>query len=198
MAPTLPAELGAVAPTTHQPQPVAPHTSVTADVTAVGAGDALRNAQLDQGDVTGVNAPRIVGAARMLRQGPGAPATMTVTLDPASLGRVRVELTSHEGQLAVRLHAEHARSVQAIGAGLDHLRDALESEGLRLTDVGVGLTGSGGQRDLGGSGPDHGGAGARSGSSLGTGIDLGGTEAPVTTTPTRRTVMDDGQVDVDL
>ena len=78
----------------------------------------------------------------MLRGGPGAPATMTVTLSPTSLGRVRVELTSHDGQLAVRLHAEHQHGVRAIGAGLNALRDALEAEGLHLGDVGVGLTGS--------------------------------------------------------
>jgi flagellar hook-length control protein FliK len=123
---------------------------------------------------------------------------MTVTLDPASLGRVRVELTSHEGQLAVRLHAEHAHGVQAIGAGLDHLRDSLEAEGLRLADVGVGLAGSGGQRDLGGSG--RGGDSGRSGTA-GSGIigsTTNGDAATPTTTSTRRTVTADGQVDVDL
>src|SRR6185295_17960902 len=97
-----------------------------------------------------VNSPRIVGAARMLRNGPGAPSTLTVTLEPATLGRVRVELTSRDGSLAVRLHAEHQHGVRAIGAGLDALRDALEAEGLRLADVGVGLAGNHAGRDLAG------------------------------------------------
>ena len=116
---------------------------------------------------------------------------MTVTLDPASLGRVRVELTSHEGQLAVRLHAEQAQGVQAIGAGLDHLRDSLEAEGLRLADVGVGLSGSNGGADRGTT--DH-----RDGSNGGIGVGDSSVEPEVTTSAIRPTRLADGLIDVNL
>lgn len=144
-APTT-ADGAATSPATQPSGATAPApTAVTAatNTPAVDASVAARDAIAAAAVADEANTPKIVGAARLLRHGPGAPSTMTMTLDPAELGRVRVELTAHEGQLAVRLHAEQQRGVQAIGAGLDQLRDALEREGLRLGDVGVGLSGSG-------------------------------------------------------
>lgn len=158
-----------------------------APVASLDAGAALRGPSLHVADDG--NTPRIVSAARMLHRGPGAPATMTVTLDPARLGRVRVELSTLNGELAVKLHAEQPQGVQAIGAGINNLRSALEAEGLRLGDVGVGLTDSRGDSDGRSGGGSDAPATARNSS-------------PETSEPVRRSShrapSDDGQLDVDL
>ena len=136
----------------------------------------------------------------MLLRGPGAPSTMTVTLEPMRLGRVRVELSTVDGELAVRLHAEHSRGVQAIGAGLDGLRSSLEREGLKLGGLGVDLAGNGSDRqfeaNLGGGDqqPDWG----TERPSFGPAGDPNAATTESRTTRTRQPILDDGQVDVDL
>jgi flagellar hook-length control protein FliK len=112
------------------------------------------------------NAVRILGVARLLHRGDGGPSTMTLHLQPAHLGRVRLDLQSVEGDLVVRLAAEHRAGAEVISAALGSLRTALEADGLRVGDVTV-STGSLGSGDAGsGAAADqagHGGAEAGSG-----------------------------------
>lgn len=104
----------------------------------------------------GPNGTKILGASRLLRGGPGAPSTLTINLDPAALGKIRVELSLHEGQVALSLHADKAQAVQALNAQMPQLRDTLEADGVRLAHLGVDLSQQGS--------PHHGGGQATSSS----------------------------------
>jgi len=91
------------------------------------------------------NTAHILGVARLLQRGEGAPSSMTLHLQPAHLGRVRVELRSLNGDLTVHLAAEHRSGVDIISAALPSLRASLEGDGVRVADVNVSTNTSGGQ-----------------------------------------------------
>lgn len=144
----------------------------------------------------GPNGVKILGAARLLRGGPGAPSALTINLDPAALGKIRVELSVHEGQVAVNLMAEKAQAVQAIGNQMTQLRNALEAEGLHLSNLGVDLSNQGHQ---GGSDRTHQGARSTETNSLGLRGQTDSTAADSSSkAASPRPIDADALVDVDL
>ena len=125
----------------------------TAAATAAAAGSAQLDAA-EQAEATS-NAMRVVSGARMLRRSVDGPSTMTVTLEPAHLGQVRIDMTLQDGALSVRLTAQHSAGAQSLQKALPALHTELEADGLHLADLGVGL----------GAGSGHGADGDRSSSS---------------------------------
>jgi flagellar hook-length control protein FliK len=91
------------------------------------------------------NLDRIADAVHTLRRA-APPRMMSVSLRPAELGHVQVDLSTHDGVLTVRLTADTAAGADSLRAATATLRRELEGTGLQLGDVGVDL-GSGASRD---------------------------------------------------
>lgn len=72
------------------------------------------------------------GLASMLTQGGGR---MTVVLRPEQLGEVRVRMEAKDGVMNARMSASTEAARQALEAGLDSLRAALESRGVRVESL---------------------------------------------------------------
>lgn len=98
------------------------------------------------------NVARLGGLVRTMRHGELHSATMT--LHPAELGEVRVALHSQGGNVTVHLTASHAEGAEALRNATPTLRRDLESVGLGLDRVEVGIGGAdvggrnGGRRDV--------------------------------------------------
>jgi len=154
-APTAAAATTGSAPAADAPPPVAvvgPAT-VTAPAPATAA-TAARPADAVPGQVF----PEV---ARLSQAGPGTH-RVTLRLDPGTLGEVRVTLTVRDGEVQVRLAAQHdAREVLALAA--PDLRRLLEQPGVEarvsVADLTTGTT-TATSSDQGGDGPFGGGRGA--------------------------------------
>jgi flagellar hook-length control protein FliK len=105
------------------------------------------------------NVARLGGLVRTMATGDVRTATLTLT--PAELGEVRVELRSHDGVVSVHLTAARPEGADALRSASGSLRHELERAGVGLDRVDVGTSGGGhadarGQRgqDTDGGGPD--------------------------------------------
>lgn len=142
------------APAVDTPTPVAvvgPGTVTAPAPTTAAAGSRPADA------VPGQVFPEV---ARLSQAGPGTH-RVTLRLDPGTLGEVRVTLTVRDGEVQVRLAAQHdAREVLALAA--PDLRRLLEQPGIEarvsVADLTSGATTD--TTDLGGDGPSGGGRGA--------------------------------------
>ncbi|MEM7621699.1 MAG: flagellar hook-length control protein FliK [Planctomycetota bacterium] len=63
--------------------------------------------------------------------------TLTIRLNPESLGAVRVQLDMKEGVVSARVEAETDSARALLESGVDRLRAALEARGLRVERVQV-------------------------------------------------------------
>ena len=107
-------------------------------VAEVGAAAPVEVPDLDP------NVARLGGLVRSMRGGEVRSATLT--LRPAELGEVQVELRAHNGNVSVHLTASHAEGADALRAATPALRRDLEQAGLGLDRVDVGVSdGQGGQ-----------------------------------------------------
>jgi hypothetical protein len=97
--------------------------------------------QVDVSAVGDPNVARIGGLVRSLHG--GSVQSATLTLHPAELGEVRVELHTHDGLVSVHLAASHAEGADALRSATSSLRRDLESAGLGLGRLDVGLSGEG-------------------------------------------------------
>lgn len=89
------------------------------------------------------NVARIGGAVRTLHLDGGRAVSLDLT--PVELGRVHVELVSRDGRVEVHLQADRSAAADVLRGASTHLRHALESDGLTLDRIGVGVTGDGGR-----------------------------------------------------
>ena len=124
-------------------------TAPTTTSDATTATTTASRAHLDAAELAeaNANATRVISGARFLRRTAGGPTTMTITLEPAHLGQVRLDLTLENGALSVRLTAEHGVGADALQKALPKLQSELEADGLRLSDLGVGVGPHGGQAE---------------------------------------------------
>lgn len=90
------------------------------------------------------NVARIGSLVRSMRGGEIRSATLT--LRPAELGEVQVELRTHGGSVSVHLTASHHDGADALRAATSALRRDLEHAGLGLDRVDVGVSGGGDDR----------------------------------------------------
>jgi flagellar hook-length control protein FliK len=76
--------------------------------------------------------------AQVLRAQTGAKqSSMSLRLDPPELGRLHIDARMQGGTLTVRLQAETTAARDALQNRLDHLRSALEEQGIKLGQVDV-------------------------------------------------------------
>jgi len=88
-------------------------------------------------------APQVAkGLATLLGRGGGS---VQISLNPESLGRVRVDLNIHEGVVSARIEAEQEQARELLNQNLDRLRAMLEQRGLRVEKLEI--ASSAGERD---------------------------------------------------
>jgi len=60
---------------------------------------------------------------------------MTMKLEPASLGSLRVQMSMSQGRVTIQFHTQTAEAGAMIRDSVESLRTSLESQGLRLENV---------------------------------------------------------------
>ena len=103
-----------------------------------GVGEVGGAAPVDVPDLD-PNVARLGGLVRSMRGGEVRSATLT--LRPAELGEVHVELRANNGSVSVHLTASHTDGADALRAATPALRRDLEQAGLGLDRVDVGVGG---------------------------------------------------------
>jgi flagellar hook-length control protein FliK len=95
-------------------------------------------------DLADQNATRVLSALRTLRSS-GTDSSISINLEPAHLGSVRLEMTTHNGDVSVRITAEGRSAADTLTSAAPALRRELEADGVRLADlhVAVGTASSG-------------------------------------------------------
>lgn len=130
-------------PATGGPVPLLHHAVIATASTAPSAASAMAPTDAVAHHVVvpdlDPNVARVGGLIRSMHGGEVRSATLT--LRPAELGEVRVELHTDGGNLAVHLTASHEHGADALRAATPALRRELESAGLGLDRVDVGVGG---------------------------------------------------------
>lgn len=132
-------------------RPAGPGHAVTAGVAKAAAATTAPTPSPDGVPFVDPNVARIGGAIRTLHHDGGR--SVSLDLTPVELGRVHVELVSRDGRVEVHLQADRSAVADVLRGASTHLRHALESDGLTLDRIGVGVTGDGGRS---GSSPHRG------------------------------------------
>jgi flagellar hook-length control protein FliK len=96
-----------------------------------------------------VEAPhqQVVRALRPLMQSPDGTYRVSLALSPEHLGDVEVHLELTDGQMHVRLVAEHAEAREALRVALPELRQELATQGIQAGDLDVDDSPAQGARD---------------------------------------------------
>jgi flagellar hook-length control protein FliK len=97
----------------------------------------------------------------------GATQTWSVRLVPETLGELRIEITSQDSHVAVRLISPHGDVRDTLDGQLHHLREALMREGVDVTRVVVASQSSSGSQLLPGDAGSAGGRSTQQGSAQG-------------------------------
>jgi flagellar hook-length control protein FliK len=120
-----------------QPAPAASPT-VAARPTAPSATPAAPQTLSGLDDLADQNASRVLTALRTLRTS-GADSSISVNLEPAHLGSVRLEMTTRNGEVSVRITADGHSAADTLTTAAPALRRELEADGIRLADLHVGV-----------------------------------------------------------
>jgi flagellar hook-length control protein FliK len=111
------------------------------------------------------NATRVLAGLRSLRA--TGESSISVNLEPAHLGSVRLDMTTHNGDVTIRISAEGRSTADTLSAAAPALRRELEADGVHLADLHVGVGSS--------TGGDQGGRSANTGSNGSEGAGDGAT-----------------------
>lgn len=80
--------------------------------------------------------PPVIEMARNIR--PNETQTLRLSLNPAELGRVEIEITrAEDGRVSASLMAEQTETAQALTQNISHLRESLERAGVSVEQVNV-------------------------------------------------------------
>ena len=107
----------------------------------------------------------VVRNARLVQS--GATQTWSVRLVPETLGELRIEITSQDSHVAVRLISPHGDVRDTLDGQLHHLREALMREGVDVTRVVVASQSSSGSQLLPGDAGSPGGRSTQQGTAQG-------------------------------
>lgn len=77
--------------------------------------------------------PQIVRGALALTRTTGG--SLTMRLEPESLGSLRIQMSLSQGRVAVQFHAETAQARGLLSQHMETLRSAMETQGLKLETV---------------------------------------------------------------
>lgn len=80
----------------------------------------------------------------------GKQKSLELHLKPEHLGKVRINLHSHEGIVTARVVAEHGQTANLLNSNIQQIRDTLEQQGINLQNFSVDV-GNGEQRNFSGN-----------------------------------------------
>ncbi|HWQ75910.1 MAG TPA: flagellar hook-length control protein FliK [Syntrophomonas sp.] len=78
-------------------------------------------------------------AARIAGQVKNGVNSLEISLKPEYLGKLKLQLLSHEGSLSVNIVAHTGETLNLINANLHYIKDSLDQQGIKLTDMNVNL-----------------------------------------------------------
>lgn len=91
-------------------------------------------------------------AARIAGQVKNGVNSLEISLKPEYLGKLKLQLLSHEGSLSVNIVAHTGETLNLINANLHYIKDSLDQQGIKLTDMNVNLANQERQDSQAGSG----------------------------------------------